>query len=290
LEYEVAMSRDDVTSEILIDQRLESYESFFDHAWGARFLGISEGTLLYEPAYDLCVDWKGIALSSRMSWLMVHSLKHFAHGYGQSNPSFSQRLTRALGQYVADKSSLSNMRRRELLGIVDELGSKVQEEMKNQPSPVEPREVWAEYLKVPEMAWALWSSQRMAYGALYFSFENYLHTAVSIARSEPEYRAFKHKALRDDFANVFGETVAVACIDDPEIEIARLARHCLTHNGGKPSPELKATTHKMRVRSDRLQVFPEDVRGLFSLLTDRALQVANAASSLSVFKQAKPSH
>jgi hypothetical protein len=284
-----AVSRDDVKSEILIDQRLESYESFFDHAWGARFLQISEGTLLYEPAHDLCVDWKGIALSSRMSWLMMHSLKHFAQGYSQSNPSFSQRLTRVLGQYVTQKSSVSNMRRKELLGIVNELGSKVEEEMINQPSPVEPSEVWAEYLKVPEMAWALWSSQRTAYAALYFGFENYLRTAVGIARSEPEYRAFKHKALRDDFAKVFGEPAGAACIDDPEIEIARLARHCLTHNGGKPSPELKATTHKIRVRSDRLQVFPEDVRRLFSLLTDRALQVASAARSLLVFQPSKPS-
>jgi hypothetical protein len=96
---------------------------------------------------------------------------------------------------------------------------------------------------------------------------------------------FKYKTFRKDFVDIFGESLAVACIDDPEIEIAR---HCLTHNGGKPSTELKGTTYKIRVQDDRLQVFPEDVRALFSLLTDRVLKVANAAQNLQVFKLAKP--
>jgi hypothetical protein len=282
------MSRDDFKSEILIDHRLDSYKSFFDHDWAARFTEISDGTLLYEAAHNLCVDWKGIALSSRMSWLMVDSLEKFYIGYTESNPSFSQRLTQALGEFVANKSSLSNMRKKELKGIVEKLGSQVQEDMKRLPSPVEAKNVWADYLKVPEMAWALWSSQRMAYGSLYFAYENYLRIAVGIAKGDPGYRGFPSGVLRKDFADVFGEPLAVACIDDRQIEIARLARHCLTHKGGEESVELKAMGHKIQVHNGRLQIFPGDVRSLFSLLTDRVLQVATAAQSLSLFKSTKP--
>jgi hypothetical protein len=281
------MSQEDFRTEIQIDERLESYASFFDHAWASRFVDASQGTLLYEAAHDLCLDWKGIALASRMSWLMVHSLEKFYEGFSKTDPSFSGRLTRALGEYVASHSSLSNMRKKELIGIVGELGLNVQEDMKRQPSPIEPKMVWADYLKVKEMGWALWSSQRTAYGSLYFGYENFLRNAVGLARGEPDYRAFKYSVIRRDFEGAFGEPLALECIDDPEIEIARLARHCLTHNGGKPSPELNGTTHKIRVQNGRLQIFPEDVRALFSLLTNRVLKITTAAQTLPVFKPAK---
>lgn len=279
-------SEDQLKSEIHYDNRLDSYTSFFDHAWAKRFLDESDMSLLEAPAHDLCRDWKGIAISIRMPWLLAHAIPDFHKAFTTGEPTFLQQLTRQVGKHIADKSTLSNMRKKELIAIVQDIGNHVQQ-IKEQMPTLDVQTVWNDYLQVQEMGWGLWASQWLAYAALYFSYENYLRQAVSIARNETDYRATVSK-LRKDCASVFGDKLTKDCIDDPDIQIARLARHCIAHAGSKESPELRKMKHNIIVTEGRLQIFPENVRALFSVLTDRVLKIAVAAQSIRAFKRVKP--
>jgi hypothetical protein len=273
-----------LTSEIQYDDRLDSYASFFDHAWAKAFYDASEATRLHKAAHDLCRDWKGIALASRMSWLMVISLEGFHAGFTQTNPAFSQRFMDAVGNWVADNGKLRNMARRAILAEVKKIGAQVQEEMRVAGPPIDREKIWKEYLQVGEIPWALWASQRLAYGSLYYAYENFLQRAVGLGRGDDEYRAYKPADLKRDFDILFGSVLTRECLDDPQIEIARCVRNALTHDGGRESGKLRALQHRIRVSKGQLQIFPEDVQSLFGFLKEKALNVANAAKLVAAFK------
>src|SRR4051812_33318069 len=88
------------TTNIVIDRRLESYASFYDHDWAQKFGKLSDRSTLRLPAFDLTRDWKGIAVATRMPWLMIESLQGFHEGFTKANPPFYKRLTIALGEYL----------------------------------------------------------------------------------------------------------------------------------------------------------------------------------------------
>src|SRR4051812_3296630 len=98
----------ELTTNIVIDKRLESYVSFFDHDWATTFGELSDRSALRLAAFDLTRDWKGIAVATRMPWLMIESLNGFHEGFTKTNTPFYKRLTAALGEYLFKDSKLSN--------------------------------------------------------------------------------------------------------------------------------------------------------------------------------------
>jgi hypothetical protein len=271
------------STKVVFDKRFDSYQSFFDHDWAARFGKLSDKSKLQLPAFDLTRDWKGIAVATRMPWLMVESVKSFHGGFTKTNPPFHTRLAKMFGEYVTNKSQLSNMRKKELVEIVGQLGADVQRDMARSGPAFDPQTLWQDYLGVSEFGLALWNAQRIAYGAIYYAYENFLQRVVAVGRRDESYRAMNIGELRNGLESLLGAALTLQSLDDPEIEIARLARNALTHDGGRISEKLRAKPHGITVEGDELQIMPHDTRRLFDLLKGRATEILETAASLPDF-------
>jgi hypothetical protein len=218
-----------------------------------------------------------------MGWLMIDALDRFqttVWNYKTPNP---ERMIAAIIETVTKDGTIRNMAKKKIVDAVTALDGRLEEEMQQSGPPMNRQGIWDQYLSVGEMKWALWASQWLAYGAVYFSYENFLRTTVGIARRNPAYRAGRIQQMKDDFKVVFGQPLANACFDGP-VDIARKVRNCIAHNGGEESAELRRSIHGIRVEAGYLQIFPEDVRDLYGVLKARALDVADAAQSIPAFR------
>lgn len=274
---------DDLDLSISFDNRLDSYASFFDHEWAARFLDAVEPSLLKPAGFLLCRDWKGVALASRMSWLLVEAMDIYQRTIWQHKPPDPKRMLKALVEHVTKDAGIRHMARQKIIEGVHSLDQQFEESLRNAAPPVDRETMWHEYLQVKEMPWALWASQWLAYAAIYFSYENFLRATVGIAKQGPHYRTPRAVDFHRDVAQVFGTALADSCISAEPITVARLARNCIAHNGGRESQQLKRAGHRIRVENGYLQIYPEDLRGLYHELKDRVLAVADRARELAVF-------
>lgn len=273
----------DPSKQIRIDHRLGEYKHFFDFAWIEEFAAAAQISRLNQIALDLASEWKGIALTNSMPWLTIDSVKKSHDGYFESNPRFCQELSKAFGNYVTNRSTLSNMREKELIGIVQQLGKEIQNNFDNSKPPFDPEEMWNDFLKVHSFSLGLWSQQRISYGAIYFAYENFITNCIAVGKNDAGYQASRIERLIEDFTQLFDEDLANQCLKDRDVTIARLARNCLTHSGGRVSSKLQEMNHQILVEANCLQIFPKDVRDLFNLLKSKVLKIVVAAVQISVF-------
>ena len=73
----------EVTRPIFVDDRLESYQTFFDHAWATKIDTLATGTKLELPVFNLCINWKAAANTCIGPWLICKSLSGFWNGFVQ---------------------------------------------------------------------------------------------------------------------------------------------------------------------------------------------------------------
>src|SRR5689334_3010628 len=74
------MVMDDVVMNIYLDQDLESYAQFYDHALGRKLEDLTRGSKLERPAGILCGTWKAASNTMRLPWLSVASIEDVGLG------------------------------------------------------------------------------------------------------------------------------------------------------------------------------------------------------------------
>ncbi len=65
---------------MLIDDRLDSYKSFFDHGWAGRIMDLARDTKLERSVFNLCVNWKAVANTHVLPWFTMGCVSNFAKG------------------------------------------------------------------------------------------------------------------------------------------------------------------------------------------------------------------
>jgi hypothetical protein len=274
---------DEIVRQIMIDIRLDSYQSFFDHAWANKFIDLTDKSRLRTAGFDLSRDWKGIAVATRMPWLVIDALKNFHIGYTKSNVPFHVQLTDRLAEYLTKDAGFSNMGKKKLLAKLHELRADVEKLMEQSKPAFDLDALWNDFLRVKEFGLALWNAQRLAYGAIYYAYENFVQRVNAAGRREDDYRAPNFDRLCKDFTSLFSDAMTRECLRHPDIDTVRLVRNCLTHDGGRVSAKLRPVQHGIRVKGDEVHIFPEDTLKLFNLLKDRALKVAQQATTVPAF-------
>jgi hypothetical protein len=274
---------------LFIDHRLESYASFYDHEWAKRFSALTGGTKLDDIAFDLGIDWKGAANTFRMPWLLIHSLKDFNHGYKVGGQSRATVYFKALRQLVLARTArlLSNMKQRELTGIFDQSCGGVLEHANQVTEELVPEEVWSEYLKIGEFVLALWSSQRICYGSLYYAYESFLRRCAAVGNPPADNEYTGIGALKDDLNRLIGSDMADVCLDDPKVVLAQLVRNSLVHNGGRVTPKIRSRQHGLKVADGLIHIMAPDVRDLFDLLKEKVLVLVETALARPEYGQRK---
>jgi hypothetical protein len=277
---------DDLFQRIFIDERLESYQTFFDHGWSASIDTLVAGTKLERPIFNLCVSWKAAANTCILPWLMCDSVSRFSAGFSMGREPFAVQLIEACAKRLPNEMPrLSNMQRKTMTAAVKKIGTELRDRLAQQADEftVSANQMWMAFLNgagTSEFRLSIWGSQRIAYGAIYHAYENLLREAVGLASGKPQYKVRRVSTLLTDCANLFGQPIADMCLADPDVKAARLVRNALAHNGGKETTELRGVAHGIQLENGELQIMAPDTRRLFDLLKVRVFKLAEKAINL----------
>jgi hypothetical protein len=136
------------------------------------------------------------------------------------------------------------------------------------------QKIWLEYQQVDEFKMALWMSEISAYCAVYFAYEVFLINSVKAATSLPSLRT---KQLPDEIEKLLGSSVSALCWKDEPIELARLIRHAVAHNGRKLTQNLTKYKHKLFLEGNEIVIMARDTTDLYNLLKERVLSFVSEA-------------
>lgn len=279
----------DLRMNIFIDNQFDSYHNFFSDDWGERILALVTGSpTLHQFVFDLLMDWRAAAYTAALPAQILEHVKHFHDGYlSESEPNtfllrFSEGVIGRLALEIPELTRDPPLLRRLQTKIV-ELGAETQDIHRKVKIEFPMEETWQDYLKFSAYQLSLWGSQRICYVAIYNSYENFLTqcvaTANGIAKCRTTNRDFKRL-----FADVFGEPLHDQCWSNNAVNIARLARHALSHAGGRVTPDLAKQNHDFVVTDNAIQVIPANTKELFNLLKECAYSLAEAARTMPQFK------
>jgi len=285
---------DEVIGRIEIDPRLEQYRTFFGHEWCRDTASIVTGTKLDQPFLTLVINWRAAANTHTMPWLFIHSLNQFWHG-AVKHQNLTARLISALADRIPNKmpGKATNMMRKKIAQAVREIAAEVEEAWKNDPdTEMEPEVLWQGYIHQTsnvEFQAAIWGSQRLVFGALFFAFEHFVTTlvAIGLGKNEDKYRP-NWNVLVSDAKKLFDPvdpTLVPTHLDSQFITITRLARNCLAHRAGKISTELAQLNHGLLLDTEGvIQINPSYNQQCIRQLENRLTAVIEAAVKLPAFK------
>jgi hypothetical protein len=92
-----------ITHNIVIDDRLESYTSFFDHAWARNIDTLAAGTKLELPVFNLCINWKAAVNNCIGPWLICSSVSGFAGGFARHREPLAVELINAFATRIPNE-------------------------------------------------------------------------------------------------------------------------------------------------------------------------------------------
>jgi len=248
-----------------LDDTLDSYKTFLDYGWAQRIDQQTRGTPLEDICFDLQLAWKGAANTFYMPWLTVSTMVAAGLG-GAADRGFPARYTAALTERLPKRMELSNMLTKKLVKELKTLSEEVRAE-DERPPVVETEVVWRTMLKESEFRLSIWGSQRLCYGAVYYAYEDFLARCYRLSTAEPDYRM--GQKFSQHFRDQYGAGLRDYCWSDPNVNIARLTRHALVHNGGRLTSDLKKLNHGLRLCGEDIQIFPAFTKALYHLLKDR---------------------
>jgi hypothetical protein len=249
-----------------LDDNLDSYKTFLDHEWAQGSSSKTTGTLLEEIFFDLQWSWKGAANTFYMPWLTVSTMVAAGLG-GAVDHAFPARYTAPLTDRLVKRMELSNMGTKKLVRELQIISEEVRAE-DERPPVVETEMVWRTMLMQSEFRLSIWGSQRLSYAAVYYAYEDFLARCYRLSTAQPDYRM--GQGFSQDFRKQYGTDLRDYCWSDPNVNIARLTRHALVHNGGRLTSVLKKlNNHGLKLRGDDIQIFPAFTKSLYELLKDR---------------------
>jgi hypothetical protein len=227
---------------VLIDTRLESYATFFNHPWSKEMLELVDGTKLDPPVYELCVSLRAAANTHVMPSLLATVLQSFWDGVAKHD-GFSHSFVRKVAEEIPHRlrHRLSNQSRKELHNEIMALGRQLNDLAdKAGGKVVEPPKVWDALINSNhELHWGIWGAQRLCFMALVYAYEHFFKQCVSIKRDDPGYHVKEYKQLIGDVEKEFGKEISEGCLDNEFMEVTRLVRNAIAHNGGRETKKLK---------------------------------------------------
>ena len=273
----------DLTKNIKVDVRLESYRSFFYHAWAERILSITEGSQIDLITFDLTASFKGIANTFALPWIMAQQLNGFANGFVESRPTIPRQFLELISDRLIGQTNARNMLRKELRANLDRLLDEVisaDEVARKETAVATPEVCWNLTLDNSEFQMSLWSSQRLCYGGLYYAYEDYLLRVYQVCSGDNDCKI--NGCFPKKFSDIFGDRLRDECLSDHRIAAAKQVRHSLVHSGGRINEKLNRMRHGIEVIDGELQIMAPDTRSLFHVLKDRSLNLAEKIISQTV--------
>jgi len=274
-----------------LDDRVASYRSFLDYDWVKAVEKVTHGTVIDEPFMSLIFSWKATANAFTMPFLMMHFLKNFEVGYCRSQETASEKAVKVLAEHLpermAQKHGLSHMKKKQLAETIAEMLTQADLAKQTMPT-LDVDELFHQFLfgnGGSEMQLGVFGLAQTCYGTTFHAYEHFVSRCVGLAKGKPNYKADGAQTLVADARKEFGDEVAEFCLVDEQVEIARLARNALAHNGGKMNEKLKAKDHGFFVVDGVLHVVAADNHRLFNMLKVRVSKLVDKALTLPQFQR-----
>jgi hypothetical protein len=233
------------------------------------------------------VDWRAAAYTAAMPVQIIEHMKAFHNKFVNEEVTntalldVTGKIIEKLGTMVDSLSAEPGTVRKLRAAIID-IGAEFQRARNSITIEFPLEATWNDYLTNTAYKVSLWGSQRVCYVAIYNAYENFLARCVATAGNLRRCRT-SDRRFRRHFVEAFNEQLLERCWLDAGVEMARLARHALSHAGGRLTCALRGKEHRFVVRDEVIQIAPDDTRALFGLLTERAAELAAAAAALPQF-------
>jgi hypothetical protein len=278
----------DVERTTAIEERRDSYRPFFDWHWGRELRQLTDQTKLRDATVDLIRNWQ--AASQLRTWPDVMT-KMAEHSLRRGLDEIAPILPRKVG-YICDNlvNRLEQMGEKHrpafwrklkvAIAELDERATKAANTAKEQTIAGLP-DAWLDLIQLDIFHNMVWNSERTCYASLYFNYECFLKECVRIKRGIDRFRVDGN--FGREFKSDFDETLTQLCWRDEDVNIARLARLCLAHNGGKITPELAALPHPFMVEDGELQIAATMTTVLYLSLKERVTTLVQTAVSMPEF-------
>jgi hypothetical protein len=259
-----------IDKKILIDNRLFSYEPFFDNEWAKEIVEFSQSVpRLYELVLNLLLNFRAAIYTVSFPYLLPEGLTAF-HDAMANSPnvpgstsklvnSILFRLTNGITEIFHDDHLVKLIKNR-----ANEIHQELIAVQAENPIKLSAQSIWDDYLSVPSFAMMVWGSQRTSFISLHCSYEDFIVRILRILRAEEKYRKPNESNFQKHLSEMFGNEMLEEVWTKKEIKISRVARNCLSHGSGKENFELKSLKHSIRVKEGVLQIFPEDIKRQFA--------------------------
>ncbi len=282
----------------LIEPNLASYEQFFDHDWCKRIFGLVNNSVLKHAVDTLMVAWRSTNGVHLLPWLLVQSLREFADGEYKGSLQFRADYSGTVIKGICDKLEvrmpvLNFNQRMALRRVLTDIEREALHTLKTAQSQVrfDVERYWDFITHTSEFPFCILGSQRINYGALFFAYEDFL--ANTIRTKEAAYSS-RDNPIKVAFAKHFGDPLTDYCWNHDEVDLARLVRHALAHNGGRFAPPLDkykarfvdatGTTPPLLqgelfyVVDGKIQITPCNTKYLFGVLKDRVTRIVEESA------------
>ena len=278
-----------VAKPVKIDVELAAYEPFFDHEWARKLDALSAASKELKPiVFDLCVSWKGASSTARLPNQLMHMFNNFAIGFFKDTApnTRSLKLVTGLTERLAKRLPLSDDMQRRVKKEMLDIDAEIRAGLENAPLPFSAEKAWLDFLHLAEFRHCLWASQRICYVAVYNAYEDFVARSTGVAIGQVPYRMPQARAFKKEFESVFGVDLLKLCWLDHPVAIARLARHALSHAGGRLTQELRdyRPHHGLDIETGELQIKATDTRQLFDHLKDRVFALVEKAIPMPNFQ------
>lgn len=275
---------------IFVVRVLNEYRNVFNDDWGAHFLEVTaKASKLDGLGLDLVMEWRASVYTAAMPPTILDHVKAFYDGFIRARhidttlvklaEAIPARLLRRLPELSGDPELVRKLQRE-----IVQLGSDVHEANK-QHEEFDIEKAWNEYLTHHVFQLSLWGSQRICYLAIYNSYENFVLQCVKL-RIPGEKCRVTTTDFKSQLSRAFGDDMLQQCWTHEAVNIARVARHSLSHAGGRVTDDLEKLKkkHGFVVVDDRIQVTPADMKSLLSTLKHAAMELANRAAGMQEFQ------
>jgi hypothetical protein len=254
----------DPVRNIWIDKRMSQSEGYIPDDWAPKAFGlVKPGSTLDNLLVGLLLGWRTTAYTAAMPAIAIKVAQSTTLGYAKyvspdgmivtHSEAIVAKVSRKVPELVDDRS-LREALLKELVTVADEFRaarSAVTPDM-----PIEP--IWANFLEQDAFAMSVWSSQRVSYVAFYNAYEAFIVECLKVGTGLPNLRSTDKKVFNEALRTGLGKDISSPCWSHHEINVARLVRNALSHNGGRETEELKKQKHGVKLIGDELQIVPED--------------------------------
>jgi hypothetical protein len=288
---------ENIAETVLIDPQLASYEKFFDHEWAKRTFEAVKNSPLEDAVDDLIVTWRSADGAHRLPWLMVETLRQYADGEFLGNLQFRANHAQEVIKRVVNKieDAMQYHLKLDQRSALKRAVSKMEKEAfvavrtAREQIKMDVPEYWQYLIAQSEFHFSILGTQRINYGSLFFSYEDFL--ANTIRTRDPAYSS-KTEPIKVAFPRHFGVSLTDYCWNHDEVELAKLVRNALAHNGGRFGKDLQKFASRfvdttglkaVKLQNDlfllvdgKIQITPGNTRHLFGLLKERVSKLVEA--------------